>query len=665
MAILEGDIVFLKSQVMDDAPEGGGLATGVQVVDGVSNNLFPSIPQLSWAYGAVEVRKVFPAVLTDNTDNYAGAMVYVAEAPADPNVHCLLFTTKSWSDTQLAAKNKLESYIGMGPETRWHLYGNHLVDQRSLQLQGLKNVPTPSIGDVLALVKTADASQYQYVRITRVVARLVDQVFTDGTGDYLRDVLTLEISDPLRISFTAPAVVRFTNDYNTAPTKIFSGLAVDAGSYRGVQSLTQSAALGDLVIRVPSLYGHLIPSALAEAPIVDARCVNSIEAVIPINGAARLSFGAALATAPGQLVTRYFGSGIARGSISVVLGGVTLTDDSNGALVATGGFTGSVDYANGAVSLAKSTGYTGNATYSAAPAASVAMAGHSDAIAISVGNRAYTYVRSLSPAPAPGSVVISYLVLGQWYSLYDDGAGNLTGDEGVGVGTVNYVTGGTILTLGALPDANSQILFSWATPAHYESQVGSNVFDLPAFQVDIPGGAIQPGSLTLTYPAGGMNRTIADNGQGLLNGDGNGWVDYAQGRIRAMPAFLPDANSNVVTAYTQGAALTVSFAAAGVATPFDLGHPVLPGSLTLEFEDSRGGIYRVRDDGQGNLEYIPGSADFSLANNIPAYTTTTLASTSGIGGSINYSTGSGVLLAAPTLSTATQTSGFYWGGAYA
>jgi hypothetical protein len=52
MAILDGDIVLLKSEVLDDVPEGGGMATGAAVVDGVSNNLFNDISELDRTYGA-------------------------------------------------------------------------------------------------------------------------------------------------------------------------------------------------------------------------------------------------------------------------------------------------------------------------------------------------------------------------------------------------------------------------------------------------------------------------------------------------------------------------------------------------------------------------------------------------------------------------------------
>lgn len=68
MAILDGDIKLLKSEVLDDVPEGGGMATGAAVVHGASNNLFPDISELDRTYGRISLRKVFPVVLTDDVD---------------------------------------------------------------------------------------------------------------------------------------------------------------------------------------------------------------------------------------------------------------------------------------------------------------------------------------------------------------------------------------------------------------------------------------------------------------------------------------------------------------------------------------------------------------------------------------------------------------------
>jgi hypothetical protein len=39
MPIQEGNIVFVRHQVMDDVPEGGGAATGMVIADGAVNTV--------------------------------------------------------------------------------------------------------------------------------------------------------------------------------------------------------------------------------------------------------------------------------------------------------------------------------------------------------------------------------------------------------------------------------------------------------------------------------------------------------------------------------------------------------------------------------------------------------------------------------------------------
>jgi hypothetical protein len=644
MTILDGDIKLLKSAVLDDVPEGGGMATGLAVIDGVSNNLFPDISELDRTYGRIALRKVFPAVLTDTVDGYYGAHVIVAQAPADPRVSAALFTTRSWSDVRTAAQNKLESYLALGAETRFVLYGNHLVGQRSVQVHCHRSVATPGVGDVFGLVQRDTPSNYQYVRVIRIIARSIDQVFTDMYGDYLRDVLVLEISDPLRLAFTGANATRYTADYYNPQTRVHATFAADATSYYGVAPLALAAYLGDLTCKAETVYTQLVPSALSEAPIIDARCVGDRELIVPIAGAPSVSFTSTVTTSPGQVAVRYFGRGVARGSVSVAIGGVTLVDDGNGTLVPTSGYTGSVDYASGAVSVARNTGSSGSATFTAAQAVAISVAGHSESTPISLGNRGYNYVINLSPAPAPGSVSVDYMALGKWYRLVDNGAGGLAGDDGVGTGMVDYATGSLVVTLGALPDVNTEILYAWGTPAHYTPHVGGAVFQAPAVKVSVAGGALQPGQLTITYLAGGVTKTVTDNGAGALQGDGTGWVDYANGKVVLLPTLLPDSNSTLVTQYKQGAAIVETHAASGASSSFSLGHAVLPKSLTLSFSDSVGGAYTVRDDGAGALLLVAadfkatGSGSTSSAGN-KASVALALSSTAGIGGSINYTTG--------------------------
>jgi hypothetical protein len=659
MAIMDGDIVLLKSAVLDDVPEGGGMATGIAVVDGVSNNLFPDISELDRTYGRISLRKVFAAVVTEAVDTYYGSHVIIAKAPDDPRVSASLFTTRSWSDQRVAAQNRLESYLGFGGETRYVLYGNHLVGQRSVQTYCTRTTASPGIGSVFALVQRDNTSIYQYIRITRIISRTVDQVFTDSSGDYMRDVMVLEISDPLRIAFTGSPASRYTLDSYNSPTRIYSTFAADATSYYGVSPLALAANLGDLTCKAQSVYTQLVPSALSEAPIIDARCVGDRELIVPIAGAPALVMSSSVSTNPGQIAVRYFGRAVARGTVSLDISGVTLVDDSAGALVPTSGYIGTVDYAAGAVTFSRSTGISGSVALTAAQAAAISVAGHTDSTPISIGNRGYNYVSNLSPVPAPGTVSVDYMSLGKWYRLVDNGAGGLSGDDGIGTGMVDYATGSVVVTLGALPDINTELLYAWGTPAHYSAHVGGSVFRSPAVQILIEGGALQPSSISVTYIAGGVTKTITDNGSGALQGHGSGWVDYGNGKLVVLPSVLPDSNSTLVTHYKKGLAIVEPHPVSGFSNSFSLAHAVLPKSLSLTWSDSYGGEYTVIDDGAGAL--VLQSSNFSGAksgreDNIgnDASLAVTLESTSGIGGSINYATGAVALGTQTLVKTKTQ-----------
>ena len=51
MAILDGDIQLLKSEVMDDVPEGGGGPSGTVIPDNNSNAVFTDVSEVDRAGG--------------------------------------------------------------------------------------------------------------------------------------------------------------------------------------------------------------------------------------------------------------------------------------------------------------------------------------------------------------------------------------------------------------------------------------------------------------------------------------------------------------------------------------------------------------------------------------------------------------------------------------
>ena len=80
---------------------------------------------------------------------------------------------------------------------------------------------------------------------------------------------------------------------------------------------------------------------------------------------------------------------------------------------------------------------------------------------VDIESRSYNYILSIVPSPAPGTLQVSYRAQGKWYDLRDNGAGVLKGvSPEYGVGTVSYTTGTVAVTLGALPDVGSEIVYA-------------------------------------------------------------------------------------------------------------------------------------------------------------------------------------------------------------
>ncbi|MGO0307522.1 hypothetical protein ACTL6P_13095 [Endozoicomonas acroporae] len=122
--------------------------------------------------------------------------------------------------------------------------------------------------------------------------------------------------------------------------------------------------------------------------------------------------------------------------------------------------------------------------------------------------------------PRPGTLVVSYIALGKWQDIRDPGNGQMTGS---GTGTILFATGSAAITLDALPDPDSAIVFSYV--AQNDDEVTIRTGSVPVVDmtfrhtVEKPG--IKPGSMTGTYVSSGENKTLTDQANGLLTGDGS------------------------------------------------------------------------------------------------------------------------------------------------
>ena len=183
-------------------------------------------------------------------------------------------------------------------------------------------------------------------------------------------------------------------------------------------------------------------------------------------------------------------------------------------------------------------------------AVSVGGAPFSQRIRIGQENRGFNYVTILTPLPAPGSLRVVFRTLGRAYTLTDDGAGNLTGS---GSGTVNYLTGSVSVTLEALPDDRSAVMFYWGPNTAYTNRTGQAGFRQPSYSFSAEHDNITPGSVSISWTSGGVTKTATDNGTGKLTGDAAGEVVYATGLVSIRPTAMLDAGGEFEIDYTWAA----------------------------------------------------------------------------------------------------------------
>jgi hypothetical protein len=590
-AIQESDIVFVKSQVMDDVPEGGGAATGVIVPDGVMNNVFEDISDLDRAYGRFNLRKIFLAVRALNTDLYGGAKTVITRLPEDPAIGYTLFTTNDAFDTRAAAADAVEAYLYKGPLWAGALNENHIAGMRVISVIQRTGSVLPPIGKTLCLVEDEGLSgeKEQYVRVIDVDA--VATTFTDDKGDFVAWIVSMTLSDALRFDFDGHTVNRYFTYSYTGKTRIRDTSVADATRYYGSQPLALAAEIGDLTVKATTIYNQLVPSAQTETPLVD-QYMNGQVAPLIASRSSTLSYtvAGAVIAANGRFA---LDTGALPGTISVTVGSVVITDDGAGNAIRSGAIVGAWDYVTGQCAFNSSApSASGTATVVYQPATAAAQQAHTRALEVTAENRRLNWIETLSPIPAPSSLTVAFRVLGNWYVLADNN-GILSGsDAGFGAGTLSFVTGIAAVTLGALPDVGSQILWTWGSPVHYTVRAGDTAIQIPSFEAGL-GYACRPGSVTLTWLQSTVEKTATVATNGAISGNGaTGHFSHSTGLFWVRWATLPDANSQLEVEFDTGAASPTTEALVpalddGEATITLTGAPVLEGSVTLVWSVER------------------------------------------------------------------------------
>lgn len=512
MAITQNDLEILKSEVMNDTDEGGGLPTAEAVVDGVSNNLFPDVSDIDRLIGRVRLRKTFLAVNTPDTSLLQAPRMLITELPDNDNISVFFFDATEFADRRTDAQDKIESYLAFGTKYAGHLLETQLAGQKVIQLSLDVTDTVPSVDDPLVLVQNEGQSDeyYQYIRPTKV--ETTKRFFQKSDNSSVeRVVATVEFGDSLQYNFTGLTVPEFYSNIATTRRAILREARVaDAAKYYSASRLAAPVtAMQSRQVMIDSIYTQVVPSTQVETPLLQLDPVgqkatmSSTDSTITINQVVTVNANTAVNLA----------SGVTPGTLSLTVGGVSLTDrdgqlvdSSSKAYAAITYGTGQVTW-YGELSLGQTT-----ITGSYKPATELTRVAQTD-YQIVGGNAGYNYVRQLGAEPSAGSLTVSYVVQGSNYIVHDDGRGNLVDDDGQGRGSVSGQT--VLLTTAAIPDVGSYIIYSFGVDLE-TSKVAAKTLD-PAYHViDVPDG--MSSSMTITWGSG----KTASVAKGVITGDATG-----------------------------------------------------------------------------------------------------------------------------------------------
>ncbi|MDI9720488.1 hypothetical protein QM294_06595 [Acinetobacter junii] len=549
MPIETNNLVLYKSERLTDTTDGGGKYSGQVVVDGESNNLFPDVSELDRTMGRVSMRKIYAGVNSVDTDALMGSTVFVSKNPDDPNVSALLFSTESHVDTRDSAQNRVENYLAKGGQIAGTPLDTLWQGMKIIQVAMFKNEIEANVGDTIVLISNEGKSnEYeQYVRITKVETRIAIMIVDGKEVEY--KVATYDLNDPLEIDFVGLSASQWYSGTKST-TIIRDTLVADTGKYYASTDLVEDANVGQFTVQAASIFSQLVPAAQIETPLVDLNA--SSESIALVSGNAN-KITIAYSTTIGTSQNLYIGSSVIPSSVSFTLFGNAIADQGGLLKKSDGTQVGTIDYQRGLIQWTSSAG-SGSTSLSITfrPAAAPTQPMHTYAVPVTQNNQSLNWTGVLIPIPAPGSLSVSYMSQGKFYTLKDNGSGQLKGSsDSYGAGTINYVTGSWLVTLGALPNVDTPILLLWGTPISTFERADLAV--LPAaIEFDLNQLGIAANSVTVNWMLEGIAKSATSNAQGQFTGDATGIVNYATGIGRIIPNKLPQKATVFTINYNYG-----------------------------------------------------------------------------------------------------------------
>jgi hypothetical protein len=605
MPILTQDIKILKSAVMNDSTDGGGRMTGAAVIDGQSNSLFPDTSAMDRAFGRVQMRKLFGVAHTNDTDTLMGAHAIITETPSDPNVHCTLMKTPNWGDQRNTAKELIERYLVKGPRSSWRIYDTHYEGSARLRLYAFTNLQPPASGESLCLINPNGAELY--VRILRMKSFTEKVYLQEGSGTVEANAVFIEcdLGQTLTMNVYGPPIAR--SGLNESQYAMVYTTVIAAGvKFYGSKALGFAGQVGEFNVEtVGGIFTPLVPAATVETAVVDQYPLLDRAGFVN-TGYARLQT-TRFEFATGKTIR--LPTPVVPKTITFVDGGgyTYLSDDGNGKLVHQSTDYGLINYTTGEL-IKTNPNWPGTwgATVAASyiPATKAGAATKSDAIEVDAINQGLVFTKNLLPIPAPSTLALSYMAQGRWYQLTDNGSGKLSGgDSSYGSGTVNYATGSVSLTLGAMPDIGSCIIFEFGSQG---TAVAPDRATLPtrlSTTIDLGNKRVSLTSLKFTLPNGVTPFGVSDPNNPVIT-TGNGKFTITPNHV----------GKSLVVEWQEYADARTATADGAHKNQFTLTDaPVLPNTVRFNITYTppanhtviRPDIYHIRDNGNGKLVLQP------------------------------------------------------------
>lgn len=297
MAIVDTDIKLLASQRLNDDPDGGGFMTGTVVVDGVENNLFPDISDADRTFGRVQLRKVYVAVTSEDSDTYMGAHVILDDTPDDPAATALMVTKAGYAQERADIVGALDtSNYGVAPGATKRILGGAVLSAGvTTAIQARYDPPHGTSywngSEYVTSVVGGELSPGDILGI--FTGPKIDPIPTPGSMEvvYLASVAesgwfsvggamcSLTLTRPVQSSYNSNTEVVYdpyyaggyssSSDPNDYAVKLTQDTANGALQFYGQTTTTSNVDIGDVSLPVVTTWGQYIPVGDAGYPVVD------------------------------------------------------------------------------------------------------------------------------------------------------------------------------------------------------------------------------------------------------------------------------------------------------------------------------------------------------------------------------------------------------------